>query len=108
MQSIETKTLTKPLTPNELADFYSVSINTVYFWVSRPDFPRIRVGKHLRFDLEKVQGYFDEQTGSGDHACHGPKFSVQTKRSNSSLTKWITKDVGRVDPKQKGTGHGNL
>lgn len=105
MTTPEISTFTKPLTPKELADFYSVSKNTVYFWVSRPAFPRIKVGRHLRFDLARVQHYFAEQTESEDLSCQTPRFSVQAKRSNRSLTTSV--NASRVDPKKKGTEHGN-
>lgn len=73
----------KPLTPAELAAFYSVSINTVYCWVSKPDFPKIKAGRHLRFDLKKVQDYFELQVG-GDR-CQSLRSSVEERRPRRSL-----------------------
>jgi len=90
--------LSKPLTSQELAIFYTVSINTVYFWVSRPAFPRIKVGRHLRFDLDKVQRYFDEQTISNDTTCQTPRIPVRPKPPKRSLK---TRDASRVDLQKK-------
>ena len=94
----------KPLTPQELADFYKVSINTVYYWVSRPGFPSFKAGRHLRFYLDKVQRYFDELPASESRPCQIPRFSLNPKRSNCSLK---TKDAGRGDPHKKEASHGN-
>ncbi|MGK5084391.1 helix-turn-helix domain-containing protein [Bdellovibrionota bacterium FG-1] len=98
-------TFAKPLTPGELAEFFSVSINTVYCWVSRPNFPKIKVGRHLRFDLEKVRSYFDAQTEVETQACQSPVILVQTKRSRRSLKTRV--NASRADPKWKGTEHGD-
>ncbi|MBS1983137.1 MAG: helix-turn-helix domain-containing protein [Bdellovibrionales bacterium] len=50
------------LTPNELADALKVSVNTVYYWISRSEVPYIKVGRHLRFVLKNVLAYFEAQT----------------------------------------------
>ncbi|MGK5088963.1 helix-turn-helix domain-containing protein [Bdellovibrionota bacterium FG-2] len=86
----------KPLTPTELAEFYTKSVNTVYYWVSNPNFPRIKVGKALRFDLAKVQDYFAEQTELNNRgACQFPAFAITPKRSKRSLKTSV--NASRVD-----------
>ena len=90
---------TKPLTPKELAEHFSVSLNTVYYWNSSIDFPSIKVGKHLRFYLEDVQAYFKEQSARDVFRhCQLPSLNVNPKSSIRSLT---IKNAGRADPKHK-------
>lgn len=97
--------LQKPLTPQELADFYSVSINTIYFWVSRSEFPKIKVGRHLRFDLDRVKQYFGEQSGSGEYTCQTPDFPLRRGRSNCSLKTKV--NASRVDLPKREKKHGD-
>jgi hypothetical protein len=88
--------LSRPITPQELAAFYSVSINTVYFWASRSSFPKIKVGRHLRFDLDKVRRHFDDLSGADGFTCQKPSFSVRPGRSIRSLKTRV--NASRADP----------
>ena len=46
----------------EIATLLHVPIKTVYWWVNRREIPFLKVGKHLRFDVGKVLGFFSEKT----------------------------------------------
>ena len=75
----------KPLTPSELAAFYTVSINTVYYWSSQSAFPKIKAGRHLRFDLGAVQRFFEEVGAIDDKYCQKSDLPLKAGRSKSSL-----------------------
>ena len=89
----------KPMTPQELADFYSVSINSVYSWVSRPGFPSFKAGRRLRFNIDKVQHYFDELSEAERHPCHSSPLSLIRSSSVRSLKTRV--NASRVDSKAK-------
>lgn len=50
------------LTVEELAEKLSVSVQTIYYWVSRDEIPVIKVGRHNRFSFEEVMKGFREKT----------------------------------------------
>ncbi|MFC6080729.1 helix-turn-helix domain-containing protein [Sphaerisporangium aureirubrum] len=51
------------LTPEQLADIFSVPLETVYQWRrKRTGPPGFRVGRHLRYDLAVVLAWVAEQT----------------------------------------------
>lgn len=50
------------LTVGQLAKQLQLSVGTIYYWVHRREIPVIRIGKHLRFDLCAVLGYFKDLT----------------------------------------------
>ena len=53
----------KLLAPQELADFLSVPLGTLYQWRSRGGGPKgIRVGKHLRYRMTDVDAFLDANT----------------------------------------------
>ena len=56
------------LTVRELAKDLKVSINTIYYWVSRNEIPYIKLGKHNRFYLKEVLEYFKNKTNFQDHS----------------------------------------
>jgi len=35
---------------------------TIYVWTSRNEIPHMKMGRHLRFNLEKVLEFFEKQT----------------------------------------------
>ena len=50
------------LRPDELASLLGISLATIYRWRSRGDGPPgIRVGRHVRYRLEEVDRWLDEQ-----------------------------------------------
>ncbi len=50
------------LRPDELASFLGIPVATIYRWRSRGDGPRgIRVGRHVRYRIEDVERWLDEQ-----------------------------------------------
>ncbi|RYZ77789.1 MAG: DNA-binding protein [Proteobacteria bacterium] len=42
----------------QLAAELTVPVGTIYYWVSRRDIPFIKVGRHLRFNVEDVLNHF--------------------------------------------------
>ncbi len=50
------------LRPDELASLLGIPLATIYRWRSRGDGPPgIRVGRHVRYRLEDVDRWLDEQ-----------------------------------------------
>ncbi len=50
------------LRPDELASLLGIPLATIYRWRSRGDgSPGIRVGRHVRYRLEDVDRWLDEQ-----------------------------------------------
>ena len=50
------------LRPDEVAAFLGIPLATIYRWRSRGDGPPgIRVGRHVRYRLEDVDRWLDEQ-----------------------------------------------
>lgn len=79
------------LTVDELSLFLKVSTHTIYYWVSRQEIPVLRLGKHLRFDRERVLAHFASQ-------------AVDSAAQSWSLK---TKAVKPADSSKKGIGYGN-
>ncbi|MFI6178549.1 helix-turn-helix domain-containing protein [Nonomuraea sp. NPDC051191] len=51
------------LTPEELAELFTVPLETVYQWRRKHTGPPgFRVGRHLRYDLAAVLAWVSEQT----------------------------------------------
>jgi len=50
------------LTIRELSQELKISINTIYYWVGRSEIPFVKLGRHLRFDLDQVLQFFNEKT----------------------------------------------
>lgn len=73
------------LTIKKLAEALNVSSGTIYYWVSRNEIPYLKVGRHLRFDLEEVQAYFAEQTELRRKPCPSPMANVSRRRARRSL-----------------------
>lgn len=50
----------KMLSPDEVADFYSIPVQTLYEWRKKKYGPPARkVGKHLRYKADEVETWFD-------------------------------------------------
>ena len=50
------------LRPDELASFLGIPLATIYQWRSRGNGPcGIRVGRHVRYRIEDVERWLDEQ-----------------------------------------------
>lgn len=47
------------LTIQELSFRLQVSVKTIYYWVHRREIPYLKVGKHLRFNEERVIQCFE-------------------------------------------------
>ncbi len=77
------------LTVKELAGLLRVSTHTIYYWVSRSEIPYVKVGKHLRFDRNRVLTFFQDQTERGTciSSSHSllsspPSWSLKTKHAD--------------------------
>jgi excisionase family DNA binding protein len=73
------------LTVKEISQLLKVSHNTIYYWVSRSEIPFIRVGKHLRFERDKVLSFFLGKTCLSAVAplqSGTPDWSLKTRRAD--------------------------
>jgi len=53
--------MTKLLSPQELSDVLSVSIETVYAWTSQKRIPYIKMGRLVRFNADEVNKWLERQ-----------------------------------------------
>ena len=60
-------------TPAEAAAFYSVSLRTVYSWISSGSLKAVRIGRTLRVDLDQF-----EDGESGQQARRRPRSHCST------------------------------
>ncbi len=49
------------ITIQEMSSQLKVSVKTIYYWVHRKEIPYLKVGKHLRFDADKVIQCFESR-----------------------------------------------
>lgn len=75
------------LTLDQIAKHLSVSRKTIYYWVGRAEIPFVRVGRHLRFDLEDVLKHFTAKTETQDPvlACKRAKAALDLRPRAWSL-----------------------
>lgn len=60
-------------TPTEIANLLQVSIKTIYYWVGRNEIPFIKVGRHLRFNIDNVIDHFRLRTRENNPYCLVPE-----------------------------------
>jgi len=53
--------MTKLLSPQELSDVLSISIETVYAWTSQKRIPFIKMGRLVRFNADEVNKWLERQ-----------------------------------------------
>jgi len=53
--------MTKLLSPQELSDVLSISIETVYAWTSQKRIPFIKMGRLVRFNVDEVNKWLEKQ-----------------------------------------------
>jgi len=53
--------MTKLLSPQELSDVLSISIETVYAWTSQKRIPYIKMGRLVRFNMDEVNKWLEKQ-----------------------------------------------
>ena len=53
--------MTKLLSPQELSDVLSISIETVYAWTSQKRIPYIKMGRLVRFNMDEVNKWLERQ-----------------------------------------------
>lgn len=90
----------KILSAKEIAEFLKVPVSTVYAWTSGNRIPYIKIGKHLRFNLEEVLDFFRERTKIKQHTCHSKQLEVNAKLHNV-LRSLKTRNTGRADCSRK-------
>jgi len=52
----------KYLSPKELADMLGVDITTIYGWTSDRQIPFLKIGRLVRFDPIKINGWLKQKT----------------------------------------------
>ncbi|OFZ80664.1 MAG: hypothetical protein A2583_13600 [Bdellovibrionales bacterium RIFOXYD1_FULL_53_11] len=50
------------LTIEQLAEYLQLSVGTIYYWVHRREIPFLKIGKHLRFNINEVMAHFGTTT----------------------------------------------
>jgi excisionase family DNA binding protein len=80
-------------TPSEIAKLLKVSPKSIYYWVKRDELPFIRVGRHLRFDPQKVISYLTEKTDESKAPCLKDPFLVEKRTFSRSLKTRTTRNV---------------
>ena len=53
--------MTKLLSPQELSEVLSISIETVYAWTSQKRIPYIKMGRLVRFNADEVNRWLERQ-----------------------------------------------
>ena len=53
--------MAKLLSPQELSDVLSISIETVYAWTSQKRIPYIKMGRLVRFNADEVNKWLERQ-----------------------------------------------
>ena len=65
-------------TPQELADFLSVKISTIYSWVYKDFLPHISItGRVLRFDPQEINEWLKKKSHKGRRK-HVPEIDLET------------------------------
>ena len=85
-------------TPTEIAQHLQVPLATVYYWVHRKEIPFIKVGRHLRFEIEKVNKFFSDKTLLSQRSCLNSTLNINNQPLVSSLK---TNESGQVDLQRK-------
>jgi excisionase family DNA binding protein len=47
--------IARPITVNEVAEYFGVSRRTIYYWMEDRRIPYLRIGRCLRFKLEDIE-----------------------------------------------------
>jgi len=102
-----TLAVTHPNTPelmtiSELAEFLRVPKSTIYRWTSqRPDFPRYKIGRFLKFEKSEVLRYFKVTSRSSkpqsSHDLDALMSEVRSLKTESNGGVTNTKEVGDAD-----------
>lgn len=64
----------------------AVPLSTIYYWTSRKEIPFLKVGRHVRFNLEKVLEFLEERTQYENLACNPLGNRIKTRFSRSLKT----------------------
>lgn len=52
----------KKIDIQELSEMLGVSVNTIYSWISQRKIPYIKVGRLVRFDVDKVEKWLENHS----------------------------------------------
>ena len=52
----------KLLTIEELSEYIGITVNTAYSWVSQKKIPYIKVGRLVRFDMDKINEWVEQNS----------------------------------------------
>lgn len=75
------------LSIKEAAEFLKIPIKTIYYWVHRRKIPHLKIGRHLRFEADKVLAFFENNTTEMRRsACPHAMERLQSLRESGSLT----------------------
>lgn len=77
------------MTIQELSAALQVPVQTIYCWTSNKLIPFMKMGKHVRFDLDDVLTYFKRKTKSD---CAQQYIAVEQSSKKSSLKTKYTGD----------------
>ncbi|MBF0252548.1 MAG: helix-turn-helix domain-containing protein [Candidatus Omnitrophica bacterium] len=54
--------MNKRLNIEELSDMLDVSVNTLYSWINQRKIPYIKVGRLVRFDVNKIEEWLESRS----------------------------------------------
>lgn len=77
----------KLLSVIELSKILNIPVATIYYKVHRRELPFIKIGRHLRFDLDEVIKFFREETSKNDSCA---KFEFDIGDGSGSLKLELT------------------
>ncbi len=50
------------LSIRELAEYLGIKVGTVYVWVCHKKIPYVKVGRLVKFDLQKIEKWLEEKS----------------------------------------------
>jgi excisionase family DNA binding protein len=87
------------LTIGEISDLLKVPVKTIYYWVYRNEVPYLKVGRHLRFETDKVLEFFREKSEPThlSKPCFPHALALKSRAYRSSLT-ISARTIGKSKP----------
>lgn len=72
----------------ELAHVLGVSAKTIYYWVERREIPFLKIGRHLRFQLEDVIHFFQQKTAENATHCLAGSPLIEQSNITKGRASW--------------------
>ena len=72
------------LSTKGIAALLNVSEKTIYYYVHRREIPFLKIGKHLRFNVEQVLSHFQKETEMAN-PCNHLSILLEEPKSQRSL-----------------------